>query len=230
MTAVTRAVRILFALAIAALNARAAGACIAVAADRVTAGDLAADRTSIFISPGRHRYRICAGPGCAAFLSCGRAAPLGSALQPCRGFTQRDLHRARHGTSGARACDRVHAPGPRHPRSPHRNRGVEPLPCASRRYRVHAREFAAWRPGGHSVAWLCALRQPAPLCDLGTRKDYRPNPPGSSPCRICPPASVLKLRRSVWNPLKRFPQTSRLRLSIRFWALSRAARSLPAPP
>jgi hypothetical protein len=48
--------------------------------------------------------------------------------------------------------------------------------------------------------------------------------------QICPPASVLKLRRSVWNPLKRFPQTSRLRLSIRFWALSRAARSLPAPP
>jgi flagella basal body P-ring formation protein FlgA len=37
----TRAVRILFALAIAALSARAAGACIAVAADRVTAGDLA---------------------------------------------------------------------------------------------------------------------------------------------------------------------------------------------
>jgi flagella basal body P-ring formation protein FlgA len=36
-----RAVRILFALAFAALSARAAGACIAVAADRVTARDLA---------------------------------------------------------------------------------------------------------------------------------------------------------------------------------------------
>jgi flagella basal body P-ring formation protein FlgA len=41
MTAVTRAVRILFALTFAALSARAAGACIAVAADRVTARDLA---------------------------------------------------------------------------------------------------------------------------------------------------------------------------------------------
>ena len=49
MTAVTRAVRILFALAIAALNARAAGACIAVAADRVTAGDLA-EIVSVFSS------------------------------------------------------------------------------------------------------------------------------------------------------------------------------------
>src|SRR6267378_413485 len=37
----TRAVRILFALAFAALSARASGACIAVAADRVTARDLA---------------------------------------------------------------------------------------------------------------------------------------------------------------------------------------------
>ena len=37
----TRAVRILFALAFAALSARAAGACIAVQGDRVTARDLA---------------------------------------------------------------------------------------------------------------------------------------------------------------------------------------------
>src|SRR5689334_15615365 len=41
MALVIRTVRILFALAFAALSVRAAGPCIAVQADRITAGDLA---------------------------------------------------------------------------------------------------------------------------------------------------------------------------------------------